>query len=504
MIREQSVPDCPLPVLHRRFTEEHEYRASAGASYSLLPLRFIHLDADRYLVTNLVGEHVVTDRSSLDSFIRKKLRMHSPLYSELKSKHFLWDADSAVALDLLATKYRTKQAPLSQFTSLHMFVTTLRCDHTCPYCQVSRQTEDAHAYDMTTEIADRAVDFMFMSPSPLLKVEFQGGESLLNFGIVRYIVERVEVCNKDERRDIEFVIATNLAPLTDSMLDFCLDHNVLISTSLDGPEALHNANRPRPGRNSYLLAVDGIKRVREKLGPHRIAALMTTTRASLSQPRAIIDEYIQQGFRSIFLRMISPYGFATRTGMSGDYTADEWLDFYYQALDYILELNYGGLAFVEEYAAIILRKILTPYGTGFVDLRSPAGIGIAGIIYNYDGGVYASDESRMLAEMGDDTFRMGDLLADTYSEIMLSPALVEPLGGSIAECVPYCSDCGLLPYCGSDPCRHHRTHGDFVGFKPTSAFCIKNMGVIKHLIRLLEDDKDASRVLKSWGQPATC
>jgi hypothetical protein len=33
----------------------------------------------------------------------------------------------------------------------------------------------------------------------------------------------------------------------------------------------------------------------------------------------------------------------------------------------------------------ILAKMLTPFEPGFVDLRSPAGIGIAAIVYNYDG-----------------------------------------------------------------------------------------------------------------------
>ena len=42
---------------------------------------------------------------------------------------------------------------------------TLRCDHACPYCQVSRVSEDRQAYDMSPEVADRAVDLMFGSPS---------------------------------------------------------------------------------------------------------------------------------------------------------------------------------------------------------------------------------------------------------------------------------------------------------------------------------------------------
>ena len=71
--------------------------------------------------------------------------------------------------------------------------------------------------------------------------------------------------------------------------------------------------------------------------------------------------------------------------------------------------------------------MLTNDDPGYVDLTSPAGIGIGALVYNYDGDVYASDEGRMLAEMGDTTFRLGNLHEDSYAEIMLSDALLDPL-----------------------------------------------------------------------------
>ena len=104
----------------------------------------------------------------------------------------------------------------------------------------------------------------------------------------------------------------------------------------------------------------------------------------------------------------------------------------------------------------------------------------------------------MLAEMGDQKFCLGHLLEDTYEDVMLSDRLLSPLAETMAECVPMCVDCALQPYCGSDPVRHYRTQGDVVGYKPTSDFCKKHMGIITHLIRLLEDDPQAAEILKSW------
>ncbi len=193
------------------------------------------------------------------------------------------------------------------------------------------------------------------------------------------------------------------------MLAYFAERDVVISTSLDGPATLHNANRPRPGGDSYERTIEGVRRVRQRLGTDRVAALMTTTRRSLSQPEAIVDEYAAQGFRSIFLRALSPYGFAARSGAATGYTMDEFLAFYVRALDRILALNRAGTSLVETYAQLLLTRMLAPFATGYVDLQSPAGAGIGAAVYNYDGKVYASGEGRMLAEMGDERFLLGDV-----------------------------------------------------------------------------------------------
>ena len=225
---------------------------------------------------------------------------------------------------------------------------------------------------------------------------------------------------------------------------------------------------------------------------------MTTTEASLGRVVEIIDEYVRLNFDRIFLRPLSPYGFAIKTKSYQAYDADDWLDFYFCGLKYILQLNRDGLYFVEHYASIILSRMLTPFESGFVDLRSPAGIGIGALVYNYDGEVYASDEGRMLAEMHDKTFRLGNVHENTWEEIMTSSALLDPLEQRFAGSVPMCFECAYQPYCGAEPVFHYATQGDFVGHKPSSAFCHRNMAITRHLIELLRTDEDANRILMSW------
>jgi uncharacterized protein len=476
-----------------------DYQQPLADGYQLLPFRFTSLDEHEYVLTNQAGEFILLGRPTLEALVLHLLPATSRVYNDLKSKHFIVDGDSSVAMELLPLKVRTKLRRLAEFTGLHLFVVSLRCEHSCPYCQVSRKSDDKLTFDMSADTAEKALALVFKSPSSGIKIEFQGGEPLLNFTLIRHIVTRAEALNLVECRDLQFVIATNLALINEEILQFCGNHDILISTSLDGPSDLHNANRPRPGNDSYERTIEGISRVRNALGRDRVSALMTTTKLSLGRVRDIIDEYVAQGFRGIFLRPLSPYGFAIKTKWFKAYGADEWLEFYFGGLDYILSINRSGYAFSEFYAATILAKMLTPFEPGFVDLRSPAGIGIGAIVYNYDGEVYASDEGRMLAEMGDKTFRIGNVHRDRYEDIILSDALFDPIEQSFAASVPMCSDCAFEPFCGADPVYHHATQGDFVGRKPISAFCRRNMSIFRRLITLMRDDVAVKRVFVKWA-----
>jgi His-Xaa-Ser system radical SAM maturase HxsB len=477
---------------------EH-FRPDPGLAYRLLPFRFMRWKAGEVLLTNEVGEHHLLAAGDFDRLLQRALPADHPDYLALRAKHVIWDNASLLPLELLATKLRSKKAHLQGFTKLHLFVVTLRCDHSCRYCQVSRVTADRRQFDMSEETGRKAVDLMFHCPSERLKIEFQGGEPLLNFELIRFIVEYAARRNESERRDLEFVVTTNLAPLTDEVLAFMSRHRILLSISLDGPAFLHNANRPRPGQDSHQRLVENLGAARSALGHDRVSAVMTTTERSLLYPREIVDEYVRLGFSSIFLRPISPYGLAVRTGEALRYQMDQFLAFYRAALAYIIELNRQGIPFVETYAQILLTKILTPFSTGYVDLQSPAGTVLGAVAYNYDGRVYASDESRMLAEMGDDSFCLGHV-DDGYSVLFGSETARGLAVASVQEAIPGCSDCAFLPFCGTDPVFHHRTQGDVIGHKPTSSFCRKNMTLIRMLLELLHGSDDYTRtLLTSWA-----
>jgi His-Xaa-Ser system radical SAM maturase HxsB len=474
---------------------------NGGPGYRLLPFRFRRLpwDSDRVFVSSLAGDHLIMPRADLDLLVEGHMGADHPLFGSLQARHVIAADPELTTLVPLLSQMRTRKAYIESGPALHIFVVSLRCHHTCNYCQVSRQPTGASHFDMAGEAAGHAVDRLFDWPSRDLTVEFQGGEPLLHFARVRDLIERIDARNQTEGRRIRYVLASTLHDLTDEQLCFMRDHNVVLSTSLDGPEWLHNANRPRPEKDSYRRTLEGIERGRRALGADAVSALTTLTRLSLTAPEAIVDEYRKQGFHTISLRPLSPYGFARKTDARNGYSIANFLAFYGVAFAHLMQVNRSGYRLEETTASLLLSQLLTPFAHGYVDLRSPTGAGLGAVIYDYDGTVYPSDEARMLAAMGDRRFALGrvDEPVDAW---LASDAMGELLDAGVAEALPTCADCAYVPYCGADPIDHYARQGDCVGHRPSSSFCERQIGLFDFLIQQLEtcsvQEKD---LLYSWA-----
>ncbi len=454
--------------------------------YYLLPFTFKRLGT-KELIVNEVGDFLCLDNGTISRIVTKKISPDEHLYKDLVANWFISEKAIPDLIDIYATRLRTKKAFLDSFTALHIFVLTLRCNQNCIYCQaLSRKWDCDSRFDISIEDLARSVELMFRSPSPHLTMEFQGGEPTLVPHLLKYAIEKAEEFNATVNKQITYVLCTNCVNLTEEILDICSKNNVIISTSLDGPQWLHNNNRGK--ENSYQNTIFGINKAREKLGRDKVSALMTTAVTSLNYPKEIIDEYRTCGFHSIFLRALNPYGLAS-INVNWTRYYDSFISFYKEALEYIIEINKGGEFFVEEFTALIVRKILTPFFTGFVDLQSPAGLINSVIVYNYDGYVYASDESRMLAEAGDYSFRLGSV-HDKYEDIFYGRKAQEIAQIWVVEALAGCSDCAFQSYCGADPVRNYSTQGDAYGYRPASWFCKKHVAIIEHIFSLLIDRRE--------------
>ena len=462
--------------------------------FVLLPFEFKRRDSGDVLLVNECGDYTAIADSEFDKLAAKAFgELPADTLHSLESRGFIIEEEHVeTALMLSANKYRSRREYLLTSTALHMMVVTLRCNHHCEYCQVSSEADDAYKFDMKPDVAKRIVEMIFQSPSKEIKIEFQGGDALLNWSAVMSAVEHAESLNVQKGKDLEFVICTNLYALTDEQLDDIEQHKIMISTSLDGPCWLHDKHRLlRSDGSSYAGFVRNLERVRDRDGGRNIIhvnALMTATADSLSHIEEIIDEYVRLGFEGIFFRSLNPYGDAATHVMSGlYYSPDCYVDAFKRGLSHIIDLNKKGIKFAEYYTALLLKRILTPYSTGFVDLQSPSGAGISGAIYDFNGDVYPADEARMLARMGDDRFKMGNALADDYKTIFLSRPLKDILEKSCVETIPGCSTCVYRTYCGVDVFRNYLETGDIANVSCNSFFCRKQTLLFDYLFTRISD-----------------
>jgi His-Xaa-Ser system radical SAM maturase HxsB len=453
---------------------------------------------DTVLITNLVGEFAFLSRREFAAFMSGRLEPATPLFRALQARSFLCDPSDGPFLSGLVSQWRTRKAMLLEGRSLHIFVVTIRCDHRCHYCQVTPQHVRSPGFDMSEEVALAAVDKAMTSRPDRLTIEFQSGEPCVVFPLIERVVRAATNRANAAGKTVNFVLASTLINMTDAMLDFCRSNSIQLSTSLDGPQELHDRQRIKQPRGSFRQFTEALARARAACGPDSVSALATITRHSLDRAEDIVSTYRDLGFHSISLRPVSPLGFAVRANSRLGYTSHEYLQFLGRALEHLVRVNLEGHYLEETYLAIVLQRILTPFATNYVDLESPCAAGRAVVVYNYDGSVYPSDEARMLAEMGDRRFRMGSIF-DSWERLDASSAM--ELIGSVgpAERLPGCEHCAFVPYCGVDPVMNVAWDGRLQTDVPSGDFCTRQTGIFNLLFGLIREGRaDVLRVLLSW------
>ena len=446
----------------------------------------------QYLLTNEVGQYIFLGRKEFKDFTEGRLEKGCLAYNSLDQKDFIhssFDKKEAVQ------RYFKKYGYLRRGTTLHIVIPTLRCNHRCIYCQVGSRSILDRGYDMNRQTARKVVDTIFKCPSKSITIEFQGGEPLVNWKVTRLIIEYAWKKNKKFKKDLRIALVTNLTLMTKDRLKYLLKNRVSVCTSLDGPKFIHDHNRPMIGNKSgYELTTKWMKELSYSTKYGFNSALVTLTRFSLNYPEEIIQEYLKWNIFSIPLRPISVLGLGGLRRNEIGVTAQQFLEFYRRALDYMIELNYcTGQRISERMAKVILRKIFNSTDPGYLDMRSPCGAGCGQVAYMYDGSVYSCDEGRMI---GDDSFKLGNIHTHSYQELMQSKTMQACVFASCLDGL-YCDYCVYKPYCGVCPVVNWKEYGSIYARSKGSFMCKIYEGMLDYLFELLQDKKKA-KVLKSW------
>jgi len=451
---------------------------------------------DKYLIITDHGSYTFLTKNEYGSLQSGNIIKNKKLFDSLKEKGIILNETN---INKIIDKFKEKNAFLFQGTSLHIIIPTLRCNQKCIYCHASSKALNAKDFDMDKKTAKKVIDFIFQSPSEAITIEFQGGEPLLNFPIVKFIIEYARKLNKKYKKSLLFTIVTNLSLMDNKKFEYFIKNNIVICTSLDGHELLNDRNRVfASGEGTYNILTKWINKIQKRYKKRKVryllGALITITRDSLNFPKEIVNSYVNFGLRTIHLRFLNNLGDARPLWNKISYSAEEFIDFWKKAVDYIIKLNKKGILINERTANIMLRKILTGKDPNFVDLRTPCGAAIGQLAYNYNGDIYTCDEGRMISE---DLFVLGNVKNNSYKEILTSEQTCGIIAASVND-VFICDNCVYKPYCGLCPICNYAEQGSIIGKIPETNRCKIFKAQFDYIFDKLLFDKEAREVFLKW------
>jgi len=143
------------------------------------------------------------------------------------------------------------------------------CNLNCSYCFASQGKYQGERALMSAEVGKRALDFLIENSGTRrnLEVDFFGGEPLMNWDVVKELVEYGRKREKEAGKNFRFTLTTNGVLVDDEVIEFCNKemHNVVLS--LDGRKEVHDRFRvDYAGKGSYDAIVPKFQRFVEKRG----------------------------------------------------------------------------------------------------------------------------------------------------------------------------------------------------------------------------------------------
>jgi len=194
-----------------------------------------------------------------DKYSREQIDEAVEELKELKDAGMLYTEDEYEGV-LEQVKNR---APVVKALCLHV---AHDCNLKCRYCFAEEGEYHGKRSLMSAEVGKKAIDFIIANSGKRrnLEVDFFGGEPLMNFDVVKEIVEYGREQEKLHDKNFRFTITTNGILLDDEKQKYINEnmHNVVLS--LDGRKEINDYMRPRAGgQGSYDIIVPKFQKLAE-------------------------------------------------------------------------------------------------------------------------------------------------------------------------------------------------------------------------------------------------
>ncbi len=180
------------------------------------------------------------------------------------------------------------------------------CNLACRYCFAEEGEYHGRRALMSFEVGKKALDFLIANSGSRvnLEVDFFGGEPLMNWDVVKRLVEYGRSKEQEFNKKFRFTLTTNGVLLNDDIMEFANKEMSNVVLSLDGRKEINDKMRPfRNGAGSYELIVPKFQKLAESRKQTNYYIRGTFTRNNLDFSNDVIH-FADLGFKQMSIEPV--------------------------------------------------------------------------------------------------------------------------------------------------------------------------------------------------------
>ncbi|MCK5476646.1 MAG: SPASM domain-containing protein, partial [Candidatus Aenigmarchaeota archaeon] len=436
------------------------------------------LGKNKFLVSTRCGTCLLLNKKDYRGLNNGQYKINKKLIKRLlENKILMTDENTKDIINRIKMQY-LQDKPLYMNCIINL---THKCNLSCLYCHANTGTMNQKEMDMSDETIDAYIDFIFNLPHKTITLEFQGGEPLLRFDKIKYILEEFKKRNKKNKKKLSSaIIVSNLTLMTENIADFLIKNKVQLSSSLDGSKELHDTQRSFLNGNGSYDKVIFWHNCFKKRKKH-VGLMPTITKKSIEfGPKPIIDEYVKLGKNSIFMRYVKKLG-RGRINKNLSPTKEEFAEFLKKAFDYcVYLLDKKDYLVAERNITNFVKNIFFPTKQ-YMCMRRPCGAAINQISVTPNGDIYPCDIARSIPKL-----KIGNIKTTKFSDIVLNSLELRTM---VQEFQPLCDTCVYNNFCGNCAVVTYAKYNSFVARTPGDFDCYVNKYILDYIFEKIDDKK---------------
>lgn len=354
-----------------------------------------------------------------------------------------------------------------------VFKLTESCNLACKYCYQEGKLDSGYFMDEAT--LTKALTEVAQNTKGTMHLLWFGGEPTL-YGVKRFAKAMELVDSIFAGRTVYHGIQTNGTLINSEWASLLAERKFAVTVSLDGPQWLHDAQRPhRPcascaGAGSFDEVMRGISNLRAVGINPRVSAVLTPE--AMLHPEELVNWYEAQGFKEMDFVPSTRYH---KGGFEVEVNGHQFKEFIMRVLERWLALNNPN--FKVRLLSETARK-LAGHAPHYCKLEGRCSHFVG---FGWNGDVYPCDEFSGIKE-----FCLGNIHQNSLEELMTSEKAIE-FFRRWAQIPPSCSKCKWFHFCRGGCAWERQLSGD--PENPT-VMCEAMYAIMERLSREIPDSAE--------------